>query len=181
MGIKIFWDARAPSGLQKPVARTIAQILNASVDVEESQILINGYRQQRAQHDARIVLDRLQLFKRRHNIKDNVLLVIQEDLFEEDSDFVFGLARDTTGSAVLSAARLANEYYGRKGSDDELIDRISKEGAHEIGHLMGLSHCRNQECVMFQPTALDDLDRKKKAFCPYCWSLLDSFTSTPSA
>jgi archaemetzincin len=178
MGIKIFWDARAPPGLQRPVARTIAQILNVPVDVEESRILINGYNQQRAQHDSRIVLDRLQLYTRRHHIGGYVLLVIPEDLFEEDSDFVFGLARDTTGAAVLSTARLANEYYGRTGSDDALIERISKEGSHELGHLMGLSHCRDHECVMFQPKSLDELDGKKKALCPSCGSYLDAFPSS---
>src|SRR5690606_872248 len=131
------------------------------------------------QYDARTVLDRLQLHKRRHHIGDLVLLVLHEDLFDDNSDFVFGLARTATGSAVVSTARLSNEYYGRERSDDELIERISKEGAHELGHLIGLSHCHNQECVMYRPTALDELDRKKKAICPCCWSSLDSLTSEP--
>jgi archaemetzincin len=81
---------------------------------------------------------------------------------------VFGLARESIGAAVVSTARLSNEYYDRPGDDDDLIDRITKEGAHEILHLLGLGHCTNPECVMFKPDTLDELDRKKKMLCPAC-------------
>jgi archaemetzincin len=75
---------------------------------------------------------------------------------------------------VVSTSRLGNEYYGRPGSDDDYIDRIAKEGAHEIGHLLGLPHCDDRECVMFKPDTLDELDRKKKVLCPACRKQLDS-------
>jgi archaemetzincin len=69
---------------------------------------------------------------------------------------------------VVSTARLSNEYYGRDLNDDDLIDRITKEGTHEVGHLLGLEHCSDQECIMFKPDTLDELDRKKKMFCITC-------------
>jgi archaemetzincin len=69
---------------------------------------------------------------------------------------------------VVSTARLSNEYYGRGGNDDDLIDRITKEGTHEMGHLLGLDHCHDQECIMFKPDTLDELDRKKKVLCKIC-------------
>ena len=81
---------------------------------------------------------------------------------------LFGLARESTGVAVLSTARLSNEYYGLPPSDDDLIDRLVKEGAHEVGHLLGLSHCHNRECIMFCPDTLDELNGKKKSFCESC-------------
>jgi archaemetzincin len=77
------------------------------------------------------------------------------------------------GAGVVSTARLSNEYYGMRGSDDDFIDRIVKEGAHEIGHLLGLPHCPDEKCVMFRPDTLDDMDRKKKTVCPTCRELLD--------
>ena len=76
------------------------------------------------------------------------------------------------GAGVVSTARLGNAYYGKQDCDDDFIDRTAKEGAHEIGHLLGLPHCEDKECVMFRPDTLDELDRKKKALCPACRELL---------
>ena len=111
--------------------------------------------------------------------QEPVLLVVHQDLFRNGNSFVFGLARQQVGAAVVSTARLGNEYYGRQSNDDDLIDRITKEGAHEIGHLLGLAHCENRECIMFRPDTLDELDRKKKMLCPDCRERLDGNTCSP--
>ena len=79
------------------------------------------------------------------------------------------------GAGVVSTARLNNEYYGRRGSDDDFIDRIVKEGSHEIGHMLGLPHCTVPECIMFRPDTLDELYRKKKVLCPDCRELLERY------
>jgi len=171
MGITIFWDRSAPQGLQLPAARTISMILTSPVDVQENPVLINGFDTGRSQCDAAMVLNRMQLFIKRHNCRHPILLVLQQDLYTPGTDFVFGLARNVSGAAVLSVTRLDNRYYGRDADDGELVDRIAKEGAHEIGHLQGLPHCPDPECVMFQPRTLDELDRKKKALCPACLAL----------
>ncbi len=127
----------------------------------------------RQQVDAQALLDSIQAFKHRHRIAEPVLLVVHQDLFRNGNSFVFGLARESVGAGVVSTFRLANEYYGREGSDEDYIDRIAKEGAHEIGHLLGLPHCTDPECVMFRPDTLDELDRKKKVLCPSCREQLD--------
>jgi archaemetzincin len=59
------------------------------------------------------------------------------------------------------------------------MDRIVKEGAHEIGHLLGLGHCENRECVMFRPNTLDELDRKKKQLCPICYEQMALHRESP--
>ncbi len=174
MHIHIFWDPLCPSGFQVPVSRLISSILDAETTVTENPVRIMGYVTARRQVDARVLLDSLQGYKRRYQITAPVLLVVHQDLFRNGTSFVFGLARESVGAGVVSTSRLANEYYGRQGSDDDYVDRIAKEGAHEIGHLLGLPHCSDRECIMFRPDTLDELDRKKKALCRSCREQLDS-------
>jgi archaemetzincin len=146
----------------------ISSVLGVPSTVSENHVRMMGYVVSRKQIDAKALLDSVQMYKHRHGIEEPVLLVVHQDLFRDGNSFVFGLAREQVGAAVVSTARLGNEYYGRQNSDDDLVDRITKEGAHEIGHLLGLGHCENQECVMFKPDTLDELDRKKKMLCPIC-------------
>ena len=175
MHIHIFWDSLSPPGLQLPVTRMIAGILGVPATVSENHVRIMGYVNERKQIDAQVLLDSIYTYKHRHSIEDPILLVVHQDLFRNGSRFVFGLARQTAGTAVVSTSRLGNEFYGRKPSDDDLIDRITKEGAHEVGHLLGLGHCDNPECIMFRPDTLDELDRKKKMFCEACREQLEAW------
>jgi archaemetzincin len=168
MHVHIFWDALSPAGLQMPVARKIESVLDVQCTVSENHVRMMGYVVARKQIDAQALLDSVQVYKHRHGIADPVLLVVHQDLFRNGNSFVFGLAREQVGAAVVSSARLDNEYYGRYASDDDLIDRLTKEGAHEVGHLLGLGHCDNPERVMFKPDTLDELDRKKKMLSPAC-------------
>jgi archaemetzincin len=168
MRIKIFWDQHAPRGLETAVEKRIRSILGSPVEIAESCILLSGYDRERDQYDAQKILSRIQLFKRQRGAPEAILLVVPHDLSIRGQDFVFGLARETVGAAVVSTARLDNGYYGRASEDADLAGRIAKEGAHEIGHLFGLEHCADPECVMFPPRTLGELDRKKLSFCPAC-------------
>jgi archaemetzincin len=179
MHVHIFWDAQSPAGLQTPVSRNISALLGVPTTVSENHVRMMGYVTGRRQIDAHSLLDSIQAYKHRHGIEDPVLLVVHQDLFKEGSRFVFGLARESVGAAVVSTARLGNEFYGLSGSDDDLMDRIIKEGAHEIGHLLGLGHCANRECVMFKPDTLDELDRKKKHLCSICFERMAVHRETP--
>lgn len=173
MDVHIFWDHRAPEGLAGPACRCIAAITGTTIKVCASPLVLNGYCGHRRQIDAGVVLDSLGTFIHRQGVRGPVILVVGQDLFANGLDFVFGLARPQTGVSVVSAVRLNNEYYSRHTNDEDLVERLAKECSHELGHIYGLPHCSDHECIMFNPHTLDELDGKKKEFCPECTIALE--------
>ncbi|HJJ89163.1 MAG TPA: archaemetzincin family Zn-dependent metalloprotease [Methanocorpusculum sp.] len=192
MGVHVFWDCRVPIGLSKPTTEEISGVLEMPVSrIDNGTFPLEGFNPLRRQCDAVKILTKLDLFRRRYpqlfkpknvdmeyynkfnHLNEKILLVTPVDLYEPLADYVYGLAYPALGVAVVSPARLMNEYYGRHQDDDALIDRIVKEGAHEIAHLFGLKHCNNQSCIMYCPHNLDDLDHKRKYFCSKCRTQLN--------
>ncbi len=187
MGIHIFWDNRVPIGLSRPVSEELSAVLDMPVSrIDNGMFPLEGYDPDRHQYDAVKILTKLDMFRCRrpdlfkpsdmpqeyydkfNHVAEKVLLVTPGDIYEPMADFVFGLAHIRLGVAVISPYRLQNEFYGRYSDDAVLIDRMVKEGAHEIAHLFGLEHCDNPGCIMYCPRNLDDLDRKRKYFCGKC-------------
>ncbi|MHC1626160.1 MAG: archaemetzincin family Zn-dependent metalloprotease [Methanoculleaceae archaeon] len=169
MGVQILWDRRSGEGIELPVCRRIADIMEVTVDLTGCPIILNGYRPDRNQYDALKILERLHhAYRRRYDIRHPLLLITRRDLFVPGFDFVFGYAVAPFGTAIVSTHRLHNQFYGRMESVDDLINRTAREGAHEIGHLFGLDHCSDPFCVMFPPLTLDDLDQKSNELCDEC-------------
>jgi archaemetzincin len=139
-----------------------------TVTIGENPVPVRGYTGPRKQADAQAILDHLGNYRRHQHIDPLVLLVVSQDLFGQGRDFLFGLARPSDGVAVVSSARLSNEYYDRAPDDDDLVARIAREGAHEIGHLLGFPHCSDTTCIMYNPSTLDELDGKSMVFCREC-------------
>jgi archaemetzincin len=114
-----------------------------------------------------------QRFTTYERVETASLIVVKKDGRREEYDRL-KLREGISGTAVVSTARLQNHFYGRTPCDDDLVDRVAKEGAHEIGHLLGLEHCPERECVMYAPRSLDELDRKRKMLCRACAARLDA-------
>lgn len=101
-----------------------------------------------------------------------VLGIFDGDLYADGLNFIFGQAEPSKGVAIISIYRLRDEFYFGEERMSRLKMRALKEGVHEIGHLFGLSHCRESFCVMFFSNSIVDTDRKSCYFCRSCESKL---------
>jgi archaemetzincin len=102
---------------------------------------------------------------------DRILGVTECDLFIPMLTFVFGQAQLNGRVALVSLARLRQEFYGVPPDPDLLTGRLQKELGHELGHSLGLIHCPDRECVMSLATGIQDVDRKQAEFCHSCGRL----------
>jgi archaemetzincin len=97
-----------------------------------------------------------------------VLGVTASDLYVPVLTFVFGEAQLDGNCAVVSTARLKEEFYGLPPRPDLLRERLLKEAVHELGHTFGLRHCPDWRCVMTSSHAVERLDVKGAEFCGAC-------------
>lgn len=117
---------------------------------KELTIPPNNYHSQRGQYQADLLITHLLKVK----TKDYALWIITGDLYTNQMNFIFGLARYYQG-AVLSLRRLHTN------------DLKAKEAIHETGHILGLPHCKNP-CVMQYSNSLWDARHKPQQLCDNC-------------
>jgi archaemetzincin len=120
---------------------------------------------QRRQYHSTAILKRLE---RAADPDARVIGVTGLDLYVPVLTFVFGEAQLEGNCALVSIARLKDEFYGLPRRDDLLQERLLKEAVHELGHTFGLRHCANWQCVMASSHAVERLDIKGAEFCPVC-------------
>jgi archaemetzincin len=98
----------------------------------------------------------------------NILAVTARDLFLPVLTFVFGQAQLGGRAAVVSLARLRQEFYRLPADREIFLERAVKEALHESGHMFGLVHCADRGCAMSLSTGVRQIDSKNASFCAPC-------------
>lgn len=126
----------------------------------------SAYNQERQQYFAPKILSALGGYEQTKN--EIILGIVDVDLYVEGLNFIFGQADLVERKAIIATPRLRQEYYGQKPNIKLLQRRALTEAVHELGHIFGLNHCPNPNCVMFFSNTLRDTDTKGYKFCPIC-------------
>lgn len=134
------------------------------------QTPVYAFNKDRQQYHSTAVLRRLSQLK--EATLGPVLGVTDVDLFVPDAPFVFGEADRDAHASIVSVCRLAHGLDGRPAEPERLRRRLQVEAIHEIGHLLGLSHCQDARCAMFLAHKPSDCDRKTPGLCASCKSAL---------
>jgi archaemetzincin len=124
----------------------------------------------RGQHDSTAILRRA--LEARRPDACRILAVTEVDLFIPMLTFVFGQALLGGDAALISLARLRQEFYGFPPAPHRLAERAVKEALHELGHTFGLVHCPDRTCAASLSTHVQQIDAKQPEFCRGCAALL---------
>lgn len=101
-----------------------------------------------------------------------IVVLTEYDIFIPMLTFVYGQAQLGGPAAVVSFARLRQEFYGLSPDRALFLERIGKESLHEVGHTLGLTHCGDRLCTMSLSTTVQQLDFKRAAYCEACRLLM---------
>jgi len=101
---------------------------------------------------------------------EKILGVTNVDLCSPNFDlpgYMYGLAR-RAGNVIISSFHRLQNHLPEEDHDTLLIERMTKEVMHELGHLLGLHHCHNLSCVMSVSRTLQVIDQKRLEYCFGC-------------
>ncbi|MEG1023061.1 archaemetzincin family Zn-dependent metalloprotease [Flavobacterium plurextorum] len=99
-----------------------------------------------------------------------LMAITEKDLYPKPEwNYVFGLASYRDKIAVSSIYRMQKE------ADFNLcLDRLLKICSHEIGHMFGLHHCIEVNCVMNGTNSMVETDRHSIRLCSLCQRKLNT-------
>ncbi|MHC1579270.1 MAG: peptidase [Candidatus Alkanophagales archaeon] len=149
MRLSVFHDAGS-----RGVLPAVGAALERTYGVEIREVLEReppgeAFDARRGQFDASALLNALAREARRP-----FLWILSPDIYVRGMNFVFGVALFGVG-AVLSTCRLPS------------LELVCKEAIHEVGHVLGLSHCEN-ECVMRFSNSVAEAEMKPSELCGEC-------------
>lgn len=109
---------------------------------------------------------------------NRILFITFADLYSPVFARYYGEAQLNGKVGIVSGFYL-NKNLG-EGSKDSVIfmSRLKKEAVHEVGHLFGLTHCTDPNCVMNLSGKPGDIDVKSSSLCKNCSEVLRNTTAT---
>lgn len=110
-------------------------------------------------------IERLKDYKQSYTY---LLGITDVNLYTQGLNFVFGQADIASGISIISLYYLKQENHGLAADSELLFHRALKEAVHELGHNLGMGHCKDGYCVMHFSNSLIDTDIKKPYFCSRC-------------
>lgn len=157
-------------GLLRELASSLEERLEVVAEVVPGiEVPPAAYNAWRKQYFSTRILDALHGME--PNSRTYLLGVTELDLYVPALNYVFGEALPLRNVAIISLHRLREEFYGGNANREVLVERMVKEAVHELGHVWGMRHCPDPDCVMFFSNSLADTDRKSDQFCPKCKSI----------
>lgn len=130
-----------------------------------------AYDERRGQYSSVLVLR--SLLERAHPSMARILGITAKDLFIPMLSFVLGQAQLNGRVAVISLARLQQQFYGFPPDPELLRARAVKEAVHEMGHTFGLTHCTDVRCPMSLSNNVQHVDAKGPVLCTACTAVFN--------
>lgn len=109
---------------------------------------------------------------------NGILFITISDLYSPVFARYYGEAQLNGNVGIISTFHL-NENLSEESRDSVVfLSRLQKEAIHEVGHLFGLIHCMDPNCVMNLSGKSCDIDIKSSSFCTSCSEVLRNSTAT---
>lgn len=95
------------------------------------------------------------------------------DIYGDGSNFLFGLAGQTSGCGLISYSRFVAEAHGETPDRPRLITRLLKQSLSSLGFMIGVDRCSSPTCARSYPRNLSQHDAKSPKLCPACQTGFD--------
>jgi len=127
------------------VIKSLEEFYSADIVLLPKTDMVKGFKVKGLdKYDARKILNFLE--EKHQDKKHKVIMLTQYDICTDrelngvvnKNWGIFGLAKVNKKSCVVSTHRMNNNY----------IDRLTKVAIHEVGHTLGIPHCKNTKCIM---------------------------------
>jgi len=164
MKIRVFQIGDVQPNIIKIIVDTLNKrfkskfVMDKKIDIPEE-----AYDKYRNQYNSEIILKSL---KKHIAADEKAVGITSNDIYAKDLNFIFGQSYEDV--CIVSTSRLDPKFYNLPQNFELLIKRTLKETIHEIGHMFGMTHCKNPECVMSFSNSIAYVDDKADTFCKDC-------------